>query len=283
MDAQNISLIIPAYNEEDGIKDIVLKALNLYPDFEIIVIDDGSTDSTYEKIKDLNIKIIRHAFNKGYGASIKAGIRLSSFDLIAIMDADGQHNPQDIKRLIDEKDNYDMVVGARDQKSHKTLWRRPGKKLISVVVNSLSGTTIPDFNSGFRLFKKEIALKFIHLFPNGFSLSTTMMVAFLREGYNVKNIPISVNKRIGKSTVNVLDGFKALILILRLFMIFSPLRIFLPSSLMILLAGSISLLLDFSNQNIHDVTILTLLTGLLIFFLGLIVDQMAHMRREIRQ
>jgi len=283
-DSENkLSIIIPAYNEEEGIRNVVTGIMELYPYFEIIVIDDGSTDGTFSKIEDLSVKIIRHETNRGYGASIKTGIRAAIHEWIAIMDADGQHDPEDIGKLILSREGYDMVVGVRDKRSHKPFWRRPGKKLINWVVDSLSGTHIPDINSGLRLFSKELALKQSHLYPNGFSLTTTMTVAFFREGYNIKYTPIVVKKRLGKSSVNIFDGFRALLLIVRLFMIFSPLRIFLPSSLVLLGFGGYLLINDLLAENIQDITILIILTGLLIFFFGLIVDQMAHIRREMRK
>ena len=280
---KKVTIVIPAYNEEAVIEQVVLGLIELYPDFEIIVIDDGSTDNTYNLIKDLNIKIIHHSFNKGYGASIKTGIRAANSDFIATVDADGQHNPKDILKLIKGIGEYDMIVGKRGKESHKLFWRQSGKKVISWVANSLSRTYIPDINSGLRIFRKDIVLKYIHLLPNGFSLSTTMTIAFLRDGYNIKYVPITVNKRVGKSTVNLFDGFRALLLVIRLIVLFSPLRIFLPMSFLIFIAGGCLLIIDLFRANIQDVTILMLLIGLLIFFFGLIVDQMAHIRREIKQ
>ena len=278
-----VSIVIPAYNEEKSVGEMLSGLIELYPDFEIIVIDDGSTDNTYNIIKGLSVKTIRHSFNKGYGASIKTGIRAASGNFIATMDADGQHDPKDILKLIEKIGGCDMVVGERGEGSHKPFWRQHGKKVISWAANSLSRTYIPDLNSGLRIFKKDIALKYIHLLPNGFSLSTTMTIAFLRDGYNIEYVPITVKKRSGKSTVNLFDGLRALLLVIRLITLFSPLRIFLPMSLIIFIPGVCLLIIDLFHTNIQDVTILTILTGLLIFFFGLIVDQMAHIRREIKQ
>ena len=283
MNRIDTTVIIPAYNEEEAIMGILSGLIELYPGFEIIVIDDGSTDNTYNLIKNLDIKIIRHSSNRGYGASIKAGIRVAKGDLIVTIDSDGQHDPKDILKLLKELGEYDMVVGERGKKSYEPFWRQAGKKIISWVANFLSRTYIPDFNSGLRVYRKDIVLKYIHLAPNGFSFSTTMTIAFLREGYNIKYVPIIVSKRSGKSTVNLFDGFGALLLVIRLIILFSPLRIFLPASFLVLVVGSGLLIIDIFHTNIRDLTILVFLTGLLIFFFGLIVDQMAHIRREIKQ
>ncbi|MHC4538588.1 MAG: glycosyltransferase family 2 protein [Planctomycetota bacterium] len=279
-----VSVIVPVYNENGTIAPVLRRLMELYPQFEIIVVDDGSTDGSYDSIRDLQVRIIRHSFNKGYGAAIKTAIRAASGSLIATIDADGQHVSEDVHKLLSEIDGNDMVVGSRGGSSGTPFWRRPGKSILNWVADSLTRTHIPDLNSGLRIFRKDIALKYIHLLPNGFSLSTTMTIAFLRDGYNIKYVPITINNRqSGKSTVGLIDGFRALVLVARLITLFSPLRIFLPTSFVVLVVGGCLLLSDLYHRNIHDATVLTFLTGLLIFFLGLVVDQMAHIRREIKQ
>jgi len=279
-----VSVVVPVYNEASTIVPVLERLMELYPQYEIIVVDDGSTDGSYESIQDLKVRIIRHSFNKGYGAAIKTAIRAASGSLIVTIDADGQHVSEDVHKLLSEIDGIDMVVGNRGGGSGTPFWRRPGKSLISWVANSLTRTSIPDLNSGLRVFRKDIALKYIHLLPNGFSLSTTMTIAFLRDGYNIRYIPITINNRqLGKSTVGLIDGFKVLVLVVRLITLFSPLRLFLPTSIAILSVGGCLLVSDLYHRNIHDATVLSFLTGLLIFFLGLVVDQMAHIRREIKQ
>jgi len=280
-----LTIIIPVYNEEKSIAKVLkeISSLDFERSKEIIVVDDGSTDNTRAFIKDANSKIIHHDFNKGYGASIKSGIRAASGDVIAVIDADGQHNPRDIIKLLKELNGYDMVVGARSRESHKVLWRQPGRMLIGWVAGSLSRTHIPDINSGLRIFKKDVVSKYLHLLPNGFSLSTTITVALLKDGYNINYVPIKVNKRQGKSTLRFFDGFRVLLSIIRLIMIFSPLRIFIPASLSVLMVGGYLMVVDMINLNIQDITILVILAGMLIFFFGLIVDQIAHIRRELKQ
>lgn len=287
---KNISIIIPAYNEEKMIKEIVeglkkeLNKLNL--DYEIIVVNDSSTDKTKEilgKIKD--IKLLNHPYNKGYGASLKTGIEKAKFDLLLFFDADGQHPTKEISNLLKDINNFDMISGARTKKGYKGPYlRKPGKKILHMIANYLTNKKIPDLNCGFRVIKKQELLRFLHIMPNGFSFSTTTTLAFIKEGLNVKFVPIELNKRTGKSTVHPKDALRMLLLIIRIIMLFSPLKVFLPVSLVIFAGALISGLYDIFLRplNITDATILLFISSLLIFFFGLLADQLAAIRREIR-
>ena len=153
----DVAIIIPAYNEEEGIAGVITELTELSGNHEILVVDDGSTDNTYKLASDTGVKVIRHPYNKGYGAALKTGIRNAEADIVLFMDADGQHKPSDIKKLIQYIEEYDMVVGARTKKSKISLLRRPGKKILSITANYLAGMKIPDLNSGFRAFKKSVA------------------------------------------------------------------------------------------------------------------------------
>ena len=282
-----ISIVVPAYNEEKCVKQVLvglnsfLEAQNLI--YEIIVVNDGSKDKTGQILQTLKfINLIEHPYNKGYGAALKMGIRSAKYDWIVIFDSDGQHNPQDILRLIQNTKNYDMVVGARE--GYKgPLIRQPGKLILHKIAEFLVSKKIPDLNSGLRIFKKELALKFIHIFPNTFSLSTTITLTFFKEGFSVKYIPIKINKRTGKSTVKASDAIITLMLILRIITLFSPLRIFLPLSTLLFLASIVSLVFDIMNNNIGDITILLFVSSLMIFFFGLVTDQVAALRRELKK
>ena len=177
------SIIIPIYNEEEGIKEVLI-GLNNYLDnenlqAEIIVVNDGSTDQTKEILNNFeNTRLIDHPYNKGYGASLKTGVKNAQFDWILLYDGDGQHRPEYIKELIHHSNSYDMIVGAR-QGYQGPLLRQPGKKLLIWTANYLVKKKIPDLNSGLRLIKKDLFLKYAHIFPNGFSLTTTITLAFL--------------------------------------------------------------------------------------------------------
>ena len=267
---------------------MVLQDLNkLYQNdnCEIIVVNDGSTDKTSTIVRQFDGTLIEHSTNKGYGASLKTGIKSAKADLICIMDADGQHRVEDLQRMLSEFKSgcYDMLTGARDTNSHFPFFRRPGKKLLMIIANYLAERKIPDLNSGLRIFKKDIMLKYMHILPNGFSFSTTSTLAFMQEGFEVGYTPITVNKRAGKSTVSVQTGLSTIMLILRLITLFQPLKVFLPTSVIIGGLGFIYLLVELIlSANISDTSVLLILVGLLIFFFGLMADQMAHIRRELK-
>lgn len=283
----DFSIVIPAYNEAKGIRQVLeslLEGLRLHNlNAPIIVIDDGSTDDTAAQASTVEgVQVISHQYNKGYGAALKTGIRATKTEWAITYDADGQHTPDHIQILLPQMTKaHDMVVGKR--KGYKGPWiRQPGKWLIQLVANRLTGRKIPDLNSGLRAFRAEKFMCYDHLFPNGFSLSTTSTVCFFKEGLNVVYVPISIQKRNGKSTVKPSDAIKTFMLVLRLTMLFSPLRIFMPASF-ILGCATITLMgyEMIINGNVSDsgVALLTF-TGLL-FFVGLLADQVAALRREI--
>lgn len=284
---KQFSVIIPAYNEEEIIGEVLINLKNYlesnFPNlYEIIVINDGSKDQTKQVVEKISgVTLINHPYNKGYGAAIKTGTRNAKFDWILMFDSDGQHKPEYIKDLLAHTQNYDMIVGER--KGFKTpLVRRPGKKILEWVASYLVERKIPDLNSGLRVIKKKEMLNFLHLFPDGFSLSTTSTLAFFKAGLNVKYIPITINKRTGKSSVSIKDGLKTLMLILRIIFLFSPLRIFLPTSLVLSFLALIFLVSDLIKGNITDTTTLFFISSILIFFFGLLADQIASIRREIK-
>lgn len=283
------SIIIPAYNEGDVIAEALNNLKNYLKknfsyEYEIIVVNDGSSDKTAEILNTINnIKTINHPYNKGYGASVKTGVATAKFDWILVFDADGQHRPEDIKNLTESRKNFDMVIGAR-QGYQGPLIRQFGKKILKKTAEYLVEKKIPDLNSGLRLVKKKYFLKYSHLFPNAFSWTSTITLAFLKNGLNVNYIPIKINKRQGgKSMVKPSDAFKLLMSMIRLIMLFSPLRVFLPVSFILFLAGVGFIILDIITLNISEGTILILLTSILIFFFGLIADQVAAIRREINK
>ena len=282
-----LSVIIPAYNEVGAIRSVVTDLLNFLPtqplDFEIIVVNDGSTDNTLEQIRDLSqIKIVSHPYNKGYGAAVKTGFKNAIYDWILLFDADGQHQAQEIKKLLPFTNDFDMIVGARIFGYKGPAMRQPGKKLLHLMANYLSGHKIPDVNSGFRLFKKDYAMKFVGFYQNAFSISTTMTLAFFKEGFNVKYVPCQVKPRVGRSTVKVKDGIKTIMLILRIVMLFSPLRVFLPLSLLIFAVAFISFINDVMIFHITNTTVLLSISSILLFSFGLLADQLANIRRELK-
>lgn len=282
-----LSIIVPAYNEQDNLPPF-LTELQSYlchhrPEHEIVVVNDGSTDRTAEVLGSFpGIRVVHHIRNKGYGAALKTGIRQAAGELVLTMDSDGQHNPQDIALLLAQIDRYDMVVGERTQTFHSPLWRMPGKWFLGWLANYLTKQKIPDLNSGLRLFKRELILKYLHLCPDGFSFSTTSTLVFFNRGYSVKYVPITVNKRKeGKSTITVKTGFETLMLILRIIMLLDPLRLFLPVSFASGLLGVVwGIYYLWLGHGLSMTSLLLLITALLLFFFGLLADQIAALRKE---
>jgi glycosyltransferase involved in cell wall biosynthesis len=280
----DVTIIIPAHNEEEGISDVITQLEELSGNYEILVVDDGSTDNTHKLASDTGVKVIRHPYNKGYGAALKTGIRNAKADIVLFMDADGQHKPSDIEKLIPYIGEYDMVVGARTKKSKISLLRRPGKKILSLTANFLAGMKIPDLNSGFRALKKSVAQEFMHILPNSFSFSTTITLALVNSGYSVKYVPIEALERVGASKIKPFqDGFNFIMLIIRTVVLFDPLKVFLPISVVLFILGLPYLIYELVfHLNVPPSSILLIISSILIFFFGLLADQISSLRREIK-
>jgi glycosyltransferase involved in cell wall biosynthesis len=278
-----LSIIVPTFNEEESIAE-VLDAIEKGMakesiDYEVIVVDDGSTDKTLEIVRSREVKIVRHDHNKGYGASLKSGIAKASHDVIVITDADGTYPASDIPVLFRHMKadgyDYDMVVGARTGQHVKIpLFRRPAKWFLREMANYLSEYNIPDLNSGLRIFKKELIERFFCLLPDGFSFTTTITIAALTNGYLVKFVPINYYERKGHSSIKPLRDFLGFTsLVVRLIVYFKPLNFFLPASLILLVIGLSKALIDFLHQNYFGVgAAIAILAAIQIGFLGLLAD-----------
>jgi glycosyltransferase involved in cell wall biosynthesis len=280
-DSPNVTIIIPAYNEEKSIHSVIENLNSISNEYEIIVVDDGSTDNTFEILQNAGIKTVRHPYNKGYGAALKTGVRNANADIVMFMDADGQHQPKDIERILEPMDRYDMVVGERTKSSKVTILRKPGKKILSILANYLSGMDIPDLNSGFRAIKKNVVQEFMHILPNSFSFTTTITLACILSGYSIEYVPIHAPERIGKSKIRPFkDGMNFIILILRTVSLFNPLKVFLPVAVVLFIPGMIDLLYELIfNFNISSASILLIVTSALIFLFGILADQISNIRR----
>ena len=241
---ENLTIIIPCYNEEKGIKETIEQLLPFIQNIsgQIMIIDDGSSDKTPEILLTFGekIQVITHPVNCGYGASLKTGILNANTKHIAFFDADGQHRPEDLEGMYKGISDYDMLVGSRGKNSHQDWMRKPGKWILSKVANYLTNRKIPDLNSGLRVIKREKIVNLLHLFPDGFSFSTTSTIAFMYLSFKVEYYPIQVKRRIGNSTVKqIKHGSSTLLLILRLIVLFNPLKVFLPVSFWMIFIGVI--------------------------------------------
>jgi glycosyltransferase involved in cell wall biosynthesis len=277
----NISVIIPCYNEARAIIPTLKRIKNTLESIginhEIIVIDDASTDISKKLIKSFpkKISLIEHDYNQGYGASLKDGIRKAKYEWIVITDADGTYPFEALPRLLRYVPKYDMVIGARTGKHVKIPFvRRPAKWFLKKLSEYLTKRKIPDLNSGLRIFKKDIANRFMSLFPDGFSFTTTITIACLTNKYRVKFIPINYYKRKGKSSISAFRDFSGFIqLILRLTLYFKPLNIFVPFSLLLFFIGFIKIWIDFLIAGSFGLGgAILMLTAIQIGFLGLIAD-----------
>jgi len=277
---QKISIVIPAYNEEKSIEKTMEQIHSVMGQhsisYELIIVDDGSTDSTSTILENRNdLILVKHDVNMGYGAALKTGIRNASGEIIAITDADGTYPIADIPKLFGYIEEYDMVVGARTGENvHIPLIRRPAKWLLNKLANFVANYKIPDMNSGLRVFKKDIAESYSHILPSGFSFTATITLAFLCDDYLVKYIPIDYQKRVGKSKIRaVRDTSGFLMLILRTAMYFNPLKVFLPITLFFALCSLAALSFDvFIVHDLSQKSILLPISTILIFAIGLLAD-----------
>lgn len=237
---QSISIVLPAKNEMLAIGRTVRSLRSLYPDAEIIVVDDGSEDQTAELAQVEGAMVIRHPYSKGNGAAVKTGARAAKYETIVFMDADGQHSPEDISRLLEKlSEGYDLVVGARQKGSQASIGRGVANGFYNRFSSWMTGHKIQDLTSGFRVVKRSKFKEFLYLLPNGFSYPTTSTMAFFRAGYSVAYVPIHAAKREGRSHIRLWrDGIRFLLIIFKIGTLFSPLKIFAPVALSLFLLGS---------------------------------------------
>jgi glycosyltransferase involved in cell wall biosynthesis len=279
-DASATSIIVPAYDEGAAVADVVAALRACAPWKEILVIDDGSTDETSRWAQDAGARVIRHPYNKGNGAAIKTGIRHASGEWILILDADGQHQPDDAVRLVGWLGEYDLVIGARSPKSQATAVRRLGNDLLNALAGHLAERKIPDLTSGFRAARREHLMEFLHLLPNGFSTPTTTTLAFLRAGYNVRFEPVEARQRAGLSKIRLArDGARFFLILLKVITIFSPLKVFVPISAAGFGLGVVyGVWTVYRDSRIPNGAVLLLMFAVVVFLVGLVSEQVATLR-----
>jgi len=271
-----LSIIIPAKNEAESIGEVVGRIRSDFPKAEVIVVDDGSTDETAALAEERGAKVVSHPKSLGNGAAVKSGARAAEGEILVFLDADGQHDPADIPRLLEKLDEgYDMVVGARSSSSHANTARLAANGIYNVIASMVTGHRIPDLTSGFRAVKAELFRKFLYLLPNGFSYPTTITMAFLRAGYPVEFLPIVAKKRVGKSHIKpVKDGIRFLLIIFKIATLYSPLKLFLPTSFSFFGLGLGYYLYTFVTEGrFTNMSLLLFSAAVIVFLIGLISEQ----------
>jgi glycosyltransferase involved in cell wall biosynthesis len=276
----SVSIVIPAMDEADAIADVVTSLRTAAPWREIIVVDDGSRDDTAGQAARAGARVVRHPYNKGNGAAVKTGIRHASGEFVLIVDADGQHRPEDACRLVARLGDYDLVVGARSAGTQATAARRGGNALLNRLASHLTGRPIPDLTSGLRAARRDCLREFIHLLPNGFSTPTTTTLAFIRGGYNVAFEPIHAQPRLGRSKIRFArDGAKFFLILLKIVTLFSPLRVFVPVSAVAFTVGAAYGIANFFlNGRFPNGAVLLILFAVIVFLVGLVSEQISTLR-----
>jgi glycosyltransferase involved in cell wall biosynthesis len=285
MASASVSVIIPAYNEAESIGAVVHGIRALYPDFEIIVIDDGSSDRTAEAALAAGAKVYAHPYNIGNGAAVKSGIRLATGDILVMMDGDGQHDPADIDKLLECVPEYDMAVGARNHSGQASVSRALGNRVYSWFASYVAKFPIQDLTSGFRAIKADLAKSFLYLLPNTYSYPTTITLGVLRSGRSLKYVPIEVRpRRQGRSQIKLItDGTRFFMIIVRICTLYSPMRVFLPVSFSMFMLGLGWYLYTFlSDGRFTNMSALLFTTSIVIFMMSLVSEQISQMRFERR-
>ena len=280
-----VSVIIPSYQRAHLIRESIDSVLSqTYQDFEIIVVDDGSTDGTSEVAAKKGVRLVRHPYNIGNGAAVKSGIRAAKGKWLVFMDGDGQHRPEDIPSLLAESHDYHMVVGARGKGSKLRFHRYVANLLYNAFASYVTKFKVKDLTSGFRVLRRREAIRFIDILPNTFSYPSTLTLAFLRSGLTVKYVPIQSLYRSGQSKISLItDGIRFLLIITKITTLFSPFRVFVPVSAFFFISGIANYTYTFMTQSRFTNMSVFLLTGaVIIFMLRLVSEQIALLRMERR-
>jgi len=280
------------YNEAESIAELLSSLTNSMAralpqmSYEMIVVDDGSSDGSLDQVRPLaypHMIIVQHPYNMGNGAAVKSGIRRAHGEFILMMDADGQHKPEDIPRLLAHIDRFDMVVGARVKESETAVHRDIANSVYNSFASYVCGRKIEDLTSGYRVIRADIAKELVHLLPNTFSYPTTITLAVVRSGYSLKYIPIVAQKRVGKSKIKLVrDGGRFFLILFKIATLFSPLKIFFPVSILTFLLGfSYGLFkVIFLGLRYGPTSAMLMTMAVMIFLMGLVSEQITYLRYE---
>jgi glycosyltransferase involved in cell wall biosynthesis len=271
-----VSVVIPAFNEQEAIADVVTRVRARGAWREVVVVDDGSTDLTAERAAQAGARVVRHPYNKGNGAAVKTGLREAQGEVVLLLDADGQHDPEDMARLVAGVGVHDMVIGARSSRD-QSFTRALGNTVFRLLASWLTGRPIPDLTSGFRAARRDRMLEILHLLPNGFSYPTTSCLALMKAGHNVTFLPVTARPRVGRSKIRVVrDGVRFVLIILKIVTLYSPLKVFFPISAASFLLG---LFYGIWNVYVHGKipmgSALLIQLAVVVFLFGLISEQIA--------
>jgi glycosyltransferase involved in cell wall biosynthesis len=275
-----LSIILPAKNEGAALKELLPRLRLAQPEAEIIVVDDGSTDDTRGICSSAGVSCLSSPYSMGNGAAIKRGARAATGDVLVFMDGDGQHDPADIARLLEKlEQGFDMVVGARDWGSQAGVGRGVANTIYNWLATRMTGHPVADLTSGFRAVRADKFREFLHLLPNGFSYPTTSTMAFFRSAYPVAYVPIKAAQRVGKSHIKPLkDGVRFLLIIFKIATLYSPLKLFAPTSALFFLLGCINYARTFFvDGRLTNMSTLMWSAAVIIFLIGLVSEQITSL------
>ncbi len=284
MPLTKFSIVIPAKNESQGLAQLLPSLRELYPETQIIVVDDGSSDDTVQLCEDAGVTVLSQPYSKGNGAAIKAGAREASGEYIVFMDGDGQHHAGDIATLLAKMDEgYDLVVGARSGRAAQAnIARWSVNNLYNRFASWMVNRKIDDLTSGFRCVRRSKFISFLYLLPNGFSYPTTSTMAFFRAGYSVAFVPITVSPRLGKSHISVMrDGVRFFLIIFKIGTLYSPLKVYFPVAVLMVALGLLNYALTvFASGSVRftNMSTLLILAGMIVFLIGLLSEQLTNLQ-----
>lgn len=279
----DVAVVIPAYNEAGGVGPIVTRVRDALAgtgfSFDVVVVDDGSTDGTAVEAELHGARVIRQEQNSGYGAALKRGIHGTRSEFVVITDADGTYPPEQIGELLEHAARHDMVVGSRAMTDVSIpVVRRPAKRFLGALASYLSGHRIPDLNSGLRVMRRSVLMQFIHLLPSGFSFTSTITLSMLCTDHRVKYVPVTCAPRVGSSKIRPSDFQAFLMLVLRTIVLFNPLKVFLPLGTFLFAIGLAKLIYDVFLWNLSETAVMAILAAVIVWSVGLLADMISRLQ-----